>query len=113
MDSPQAVLYLTTAGVALFLSWKVLLKKERRADLPPMAPVGFFECLRAFFAGDVPYFLINMSRNMNCKVFALPIAPPGGHFICVADHAVARDILLNPRCTKPHDLYKFFDNVAC
>ena len=118
MDLETLLYYISTCGVALFISWKLLLRQRRGGRIsgsglrPPMAPIGFFECVNAFFSRDSPFFLLKLSRDMNQKVFDLPIAPPGSHFFCVADPTVARDILSDPRSTKPRDPYKFFNSVA-
>lgn len=105
--------FMTALVSAFFISRQASKKRDDmpKKSLPPKAPGNIFQIAPLFFSKQAPFHLLDMVKKTNERIMRMPLAPPGGYFIMVADYRVARAILENPRNTKDRFAYQMFNRV--
>ena len=105
-------------GTLMFLAFSILVsnvwkrrkvqKNEARGKdslLPPFAPGNMKLHVQKLTSTEFPFWLVSVVQKLGHQIFQVRL-PFGRKLYFVGSSAVAREILLDPKSTKPDEIYK-------
>lgn len=113
MDSDRFLTSPITAALAVVVITAILLtlffpkNGKGGKPFPPLAPASMLETMSKMQGNDLPWFYLKTAEVLNNYTYRLQLPLPQ-MFVVTGDPKLAREVLTDPKTTKPA-LYKQFE----